>query len=287
MDTKNKIKKSRRAVELVVISDSHLGSIGSRAKELYVYLKNINPEKIVLNGDIIDIWQFKKRYWDKYHTKVIKELLNFATNGVEVYYIAGNHDEAFRRFLDFKFEGFTISNKLILHLDGKKAWFFHGDVFDITMQYSRWITRLGGFSYDFLIYINSITNRLLKFFGREKRSFSKIIKNKVKAAVSYINKFEDTVSHIAIDNQFDYVICGHIHQPCHKKVVTKKGSVEYLNSGDWIENLTALEYHKKKWTIFNFDSKPFDKESLTEIIYKNPDQLFADLVKEINVKLIQ
>lgn len=271
----------KRPVDIVVISDTHLGTIGCRAKELNRYLKSIQPKTIILNGDIIDIWQFNKRYWDKFHTKVVKRLLNFISDGTNVYYIAGNHDEALRRFLNFEIEGFTISNKLSLNLNGKKTWFFHGDVFDVTMQHSRWLTRLGGFGYDLLILINATVNKFLTLIGREKLSFSKTIKNKVKAAVSYINKFETTVTDIASKNNFDYVVCGHIHQPCIKNFKSKNKNVTYLNSGDWIENMTALEYCDDKWSLFEYDPLFFKDDTFDEQVYKDAKALFSDLVKEI------
>ncbi len=273
----------KRKIEIVVISDTHLGTIGSRAEELHRYLKSINPEKIILNGDIIDIWQFSKRHWNKYHTKVIKQLLKFISNGTDVHYVVGNHDESFRRFLNLELDGFKITNKLKLDIDGKKAWFFHGDVFDVTMQHSRWITRLGGFSYDALIFLNSSVNRILGVLGRDKLSFSKTIKNKVKAAVAYINKFEDTVGEIAIRNGYDYVVCGHIHQPCIKTIKNKNGAVEYLNSGDWIENLTALEYHDKTWKIFEYDSSSLKNQESEEEAYKDAKELFSELVSDFNL----
>lgn len=277
------MNNKKRKVELVVLSDTHLGTIGSRAEELLNYLKSIDPEIIVLNGDIIDVWQFSKRHWNEYHTKVVKHILKFIANGVKVHYIAGNHDEAFRRFLNFELEGFKISNKLSLCLDGKKAWFFHGDVFDVTMEHSRWLTRLGGISYDFLILLNYMVNRLLAFLGREKLSFSKKIKNKVKAAVSFINKFETTVAEIGIRNEFDYVVCGHIHQPCIKTITHLEGHITYLNSGDWIENLTALEYHDKAWSLYHYDAKAFATTKGQDLSYKNANELFRELVAEINI----
>ncbi len=279
------MSNTKRFVELVVISDTHFGTIGCRAKELNQYLKSIKPKTIVLNGDIIDMWQFNKRHWDKYQTKVIKQLLKFISNGTKVHYIAGNHDEALRRFLNFELDGFKITNKLSLNLNGKKAWFFHGDVFDVTMQHSRWLTRLGGFGYDFLILINATVNKILTLIGREKLSFSKTIKNKVKAAVSHINKFEATVTDIGLRNNFDYVVCGHIHQPCIKKFEKKEGSITYLNSGDWIENMTALEYHDKKWTLFQYDPVFFKEDKLDDQVYKDVKTLFSDLVADINSNL--
>ncbi|PRB03271.1 UDP-2,3-diacylglucosamine hydrolase [Chryseobacterium sp. MYb7] len=243
----------KRNVELVVISDVHLGTYGCKAKELLRYLNSIQPKTLVLNGDIIDIWQFKKSYFPKPHLKVIRKILSLATKNTDVYYITGNHDEMFRKFTDFELGKLKVCNKVCLTIDQKKAWIFHGDVFDASVQHSKWIAKLGGKGYDLLIIINNVVNWFLEKMGKEKYSFSKKIKNNVKKAVKYIGDFELTASELAIDNQYDYVVCGHIHQPQIREVVNKKGACTYLNSGDWIENLSALEYHDKEWKIFYYD----------------------------------
>ena len=54
---------AKRKVQICVISDVHLGFVGCRAKELLQYLKSIDPEILILNGDIIDIWQFRSYYF--------------------------------------------------------------------------------------------------------------------------------------------------------------------------------------------------------------------------------
>ncbi len=243
----------KRNVELVVISDVHLGTYGCKAKELLRYLNSIQPKTLVLNGDIIDIWQFKKSYFPKTHLKVIKKIISFATKSIDVYYITGNHDEMFRKFTDFELGKLKVINKLHLTLGDKKTWIFHGDVFDASVQHSKWIAKLGGKGYDLLIVINNLVNFCLEKMGREKYSFSKKIKNNVKKAVKYIGDFELTASELAIDNGYDFVVCGHIHQPQIREVKTKKGSCTYLNSGDWIENLSALEYHNNEWKIFHYE----------------------------------
>ena len=267
----------KRNVELVVISDVHLGTYGCKAKELLRYLNSIQPKTLILNGDIFDIWQFKKSYFPKSHLKIIKKILSFATKNVDVYYITGNHDEMFRKFTDFELGKLKVCNKVSLTIDEKKTWIFHGDVFDASVHHSKWIAKLGGKGYDLLIAINNIVNWLLMKIGREKYSFSKKIKNNVKKAVKFIGDFELTASELAIDNQYDYVICGHIHQPQIREVVTKKGSCTYLNSGDWIENLSALEYNDKEWKIFYYE----DQENI--IIDDEIDEMdeinHADLLK--------
>ena len=247
---------SRRSVEMVVISDVHLGTFGCHANELVQYLRSIQPETLVLNGDIVDIWQFNKRYFPQSHMQVIKEIFSLLSLGTKVVYITGNHDEIMRRYSDLTIGQLQLTDKWVLELDGKKIWIFHGDVFDRTTKGSaKIIAKLGGYGYDLLILINRFINHLLQLIGREKMSLSKKVKNGVKKAVSWIGNFEQTAAELAIENGYEYVICGHIHQPQQRIVKTEKGSVVYLNSGDWIENLTALEYDQCTWTIYQHDEK--------------------------------
>ena len=245
----------KRVVDLVVISDVHLGTYGCQAKELLDYLNSIKPNRLVLNGDIIDIWQFRKRYFPKSHLKVIKKIISLASKGTEVFYITGNHDEMLRKFSETKIGDFHLLDKLVLELDGKKAWFFHGDVFDVSIQNAKWLAKFGGWGYDLLILVNQLINWFLVKAGREKFSLSKKIKNSVKKAVKYINNFEDVAAELAVDNQYHYVICGHIHQPQKRLYEGKNGSCLYLNSGDWIENLTALEYQDQEWSLIYYENE--------------------------------
>lgn len=283
------MNKNKRQVELVVISDVHLGTYGCRAKELLHYLKSIKPKTVVLNGDIIDIWQFNKSYWPKSHMKVIKHIMNWLSKGVKVYYITGNHDEMLRKFEGFKMGSFQILNKLIIELDNQeKAWIFHGDVFDVTMQHSKWLAKLGAIGYDTLIVINSLANWISEtIFKRGKISFSKKIKNSVKGAVKFINGFEETAAEIGISNNYHYVVCGHIHQPEMRKIEHTNGSIMYLNSGDWIENLTALEYHKGQWDLFRFSESEriaMLKTANEEVEEMDIKQLFNQMVSEFKLK---
>lgn len=250
----------KRHVELVVISDVHLGTFGCHAKELHQYLCSIKPNTLVLNGDIIDIWQFRKSYFPKAHLKVIKKLIDFASKGTKVYYITGNHDEMLRKFSDAHMGNFNIVDKLVLELDEKKAWLFHGDVFDASVQHSKWIAKLGGLGYDYLILINRFVNWCLNKLGKEPYSFSKKIKASVKKAVKHISDFETTATDLAIENKYDYVVCGHIHEPKIIRKENKTGETMYLNSGDWVENLTALEYNKKRWKLYRYEEDYFHKE---------------------------
>lgn len=276
-------KKRKREVDLVIISDVHLGTYGCHAEELLRYLKSIKPKNLILNGDIIDMWQFSKRYWPKSHMQVVKHITGLLAKGTKVTYLTGNHDEMLRKFAGFKLGAFRIDNKKVISLQGKSAWIFHGDVFDVTMQHSKWLARLGAIGYDTLILINSFVNFIMKLFGRGKISLSKKVKDSVKQAVKFINNFEQTAADIAISNGYDYVICGHIHQPEMKLIKTEQGQVTYLNSGDWVENLTALEYHEDQWRIYRYQQDDAAKKIKLSKRFENNldnDEIFKDLVQE-------
>lgn len=252
----------KREVDIVVISDVHLGTYGCQARELLKYLKSIKPKILILNGDIIDIWQFSKSYFPEAHTKVLRRILKFVAEGIPVYYLTGNHDEVLRKFADFNLGSFQLLNKVLLNIDGKKAWIFHGDIFDVTMQHSKWLAKLGAVGYDTLILINSMVNWCLTLVGRPKMSFSQKVKARFKDAVKFINHFEQTAADLAVDKGYDYVICGHIHHAEIKEIKgeDRDGSVLYLNSGDWVESLSALEYHQGNWSIYKYQPDDFKAE---------------------------
>jgi UDP-2,3-diacylglucosamine pyrophosphatase LpxH len=278
------MQQKKRKIEILVLSDVHLGTYGCNAKQLLRYLKSIKPKTVVLNGDIIDIWQFSKRYWPRSHMKVIKQLLSWMSKGVKIYYVTGNHDEMLRKFVGFKMGSLQIVNKVVITLeDDKKAWFFHGDVFDVTMQHSKWLARLGAIGYDTLILINMFANFISqKIFRKGKLSLSKRIKNSVKSAVKFINNFENTAADIGISNKYDYVICGHIHQPEIREITSHHGSIMYLNSGDWIENLTSLEYNNGEWQIYKYNEKEVEENIDEEEPELTNNQLFSNMLQEFN-----
>lgn len=273
----------KRPIDILIISDVHLGTYGCHANELLHYLKSVQPKTLILNGDIIDVWQFSKRYFPKSHMKVVKHLLNWIGKGVKTYYVTGNHDEMLRKFEGLKMGSLKIVNKVVLTLpDNTKAWIFHGDVFDVTMQYSKWLAKLGAIGYDTLILINRFFNFFSeKVLKRGKLSLAKKIKNGVKSAVAFINDFEKTSADIGISNKFDYVICGHIHHPEMKEISNANGKITYLNSGDWVESLSALEFANGEWTVYKY------LENSTGQMLKNienDDDLNNDLLFEKMLK---
>jgi UDP-2,3-diacylglucosamine pyrophosphatase LpxH len=244
----------KRAVDVVVVSDVHLGTYACRAKEFLAYIKSISPRLLILNGDIIDGWQFSKHYFPALHMSVIQEIFSLLSEGTRVIYITGNHDEMLRRYSDVQLGNLQLTDKIVIEINGKMTWIFHGDVFDLTTkgQAKLW-TKLGSNGYALLLAFNRSINSLLKLVGRKKLSLSKRIMEQFHKRMVNIDAFETLIAELAIEKNYDNVICGHIHQPQKRNISTEKGAVTYLNSGDWIEHLTALEYRNDDWHIYSYE----------------------------------
>ncbi|MEM9545785.1 MAG: UDP-2,3-diacylglucosamine diphosphatase [Bacteroidota bacterium] len=280
--------KKKRKLDICILSDLHLGTYGCHAIELLQYLTSVKPELLILNGDIIDIWNFRKKYFPATHMKVIRHFIKLIEKGVKVVYITGNHDDTLRKYSDCGIGNFLLTDKYIFERDGKSHWAFHGDVFDhMTKGRARFIAKLGGKGYDLLILFNRWLNKLLVALGMERMSLSKKVKDSVKGAIKFISNFEKIATNLAIDQKFDYVICGHIHQPKIKTISNEEGTTVYLNSGDWVENLTALEYVDGEWSIYRHDIKKyqttelnFNQVELSEFSLKNELENILNLLNE-------
>ena len=274
----------KRNLDILVISDLHLGTYGSEADEVLAYLDSIEADKIVINGDFVDIMLFNKRFWPSSHMKVVKYFLDLISKGKEIYYITGNHDELLRKFLNFKIQNFKIVNQIVLDTSEGKVWMFHGDVFDFSIQ-TGWLTKLAGFLYDYMIMFNSwINKKIMRPLGRKRLNFSKTIKANVKTAVQYFANFEIKAAEIAQKNGYKYVVCGHIHTPKIESFDINGEEIIYMNSGDWLESLSSLEYVDNKWSIYMHkrteQEYKGDNDSRIEMTNK---ELYKDLIAEFKI----
>lgn len=278
----------KREIDIAIISDVHLGTYGCHARELLNYLKHIKVDTLILNGDFIDMWQFKKRYFPHEHLLVIQRILRMAAKGTKVYYITGNHDDALRRYTDFSSGNIHLRDKLVLQLRDRRYLIFHGDVFDLVMQYSPFLAKIGGKSYDWLVLLNRWINHLRMALGMQRMSFAKKIKHGVKEAMKFIGDFEKSAIEAAAGQGYDYVICGHIHRPQMRTAEASGRQVTYLNSGDWVENLTALEYKWGCWSIYEYDETDYQtinpKLQVKEVQEAVPEEDEVDFDKKSNAE---
>jgi UDP-2,3-diacylglucosamine pyrophosphatase LpxH len=246
----------RRAVDIVVISDVHLGTPACRAEELLAYLKSVNPGKLVLNGDIIDMLQFSRRHWPDLHTRVVRRILKFAANGTPVFYITGNHEQALRRYSNagFGFGRLHLVDRLEWIIDGRRTLFMHGDECDGAIDAGALLARLGGWAYERLEGVGNLLNRGRRLLGRGPVSLTRTIKHRFTHATEYIDRFEAECAKRAALGGYDAIVCGHIHHPTRRTIAVGHQRPTYLNSGDWVENCSALEYAYGDWSVVRYDA---------------------------------
>ncbi len=222
----------------VFISDTHLCSKDCQAEMLLRFLDSFDCEYLYLLGDIVDMWHIgKKTHWPRVYNRIIQTILRKAEHGTQIVYIPGNHDELARHMAGHRF-GNIVVGEMAHHFaaDGKKLLAVHGDQFDTIVMYHVWLSHLGGTAYDWLIKVNRVLNRLRRKLGLPYMSLAAAVKRRVKGALQYLTDYENTLADVARTRGVDGVVCGHIHQPVVKTI----GEIQYLNSGDWVENCSAV-----------------------------------------------
>ncbi|TDB69264.1 UDP-2,3-diacylglucosamine diphosphatase [Arundinibacter roseus] len=251
----------------IIISDLHLGTNGSKAKEVTSFLKYYSCRKLILNGDIIDGWQLKKYgAWKRKHTAFFKAMLKMMDeHRTKVIYLRGNHDDFLDQILPLRLgKQFQIRKDYILKSGEKRFYVTHGDVFDSVTSNLKWLAYLGDVGYTFLLWLNKLYNGYRAWRGLPYYSLSQKIKQRVKMAVSYISDFEEKLTELARSRNCDGIICGHIHQPAIREI----DGITYMNSGDWVESLSALvEDFDGKWSLLYYnESKHADPEMSEDTI---------------------
>jgi UDP-2,3-diacylglucosamine pyrophosphatase LpxH len=234
--------KRRLHVRTAILSDVHLGTPDSKAREACHFLRTLRCEKLILNGDIIDAWRLAKgSTWNNEHTRFIRTILKkIEKQGTEVIYLRGNHDDVLSKFLPFAFGSLLIVEDYIHEGVQGRYLVLHGDVFDTVTKNFVFLSHLGDWGYHALLRINRAYNAWREWRGKEYWSLSQAIKARVKQAVNHISNFENHVAELAKLRGCQGAICGHIHTPADKSI----DGVHYLNSGDWVESLTAIVEHE-------------------------------------------
>jgi UDP-2,3-diacylglucosamine pyrophosphatase LpxH len=236
------LQKSSKLLDMkhqaIIVSDLHLGTKDSKAEEFIEFLDKHPTELLILNGDIVDGWALNRgTKWKKQHTKVISKLLKLS-NKTRIIWIRGNHDEFIQEFIGTHLGAIEIREdyKLDINNTMESYYIFHGDVIDVFITKYKWLSKIGSVGYDFALWLNRVYNTYRKWRKLPYISISQKIKNSVKVATNYVNDFETTALSMATKKGCDGVICGHIHQPADRMINAKR----YLNSGDWIENMSAI-----------------------------------------------
>jgi UDP-2,3-diacylglucosamine pyrophosphatase LpxH len=232
---------SQFAYKYIIASDLHLGMKDSKGKQFIEFVKKHPAEILILNGDIIDGWALNRgRNLNASDKAVISFLLNYSTDH-KIIWIMGNHDEFLEPYLGHTISNISIQREYILQLNNGKSYLvFHGDIIDTFIIKYKFLSKIGAVAYDFALWINRCYNSYRKWRNLPYHSISKYLKGKVKVATNHINNFEKTALKMGNSKGCNGVICGHIHHPSNTNYFIDGELFNYLNSGDWIENNTAI-----------------------------------------------
>ena len=241
------------SLDTLVISDCHLGTPAGRSRDLLAYLKSRDPERVIVAGDLMDLGAYWRGYWPEHHQAVLDHLMCWAAEGRDMTYVIGNHDHPLRRYCGTEFNGLQIEDRLEIDGPDGKTLVVHGDCLDEELGGNTIIRKVGGWSYELLMRIDSGVNRMRDFLNLRPASLATAIKKRLPGTEGFVEKFRVAAAELAARDGFKRVICGHIHVPEITPVVTEYGVVEYLNSGDWVEHCTALELRDDVWTLVNVD----------------------------------
>jgi len=268
----------------IFISDVHLGTRDSKATEVIEFLKATRCKKLILNGDIVDGWALRGGgRWLPEHTKFVRTVLKkMEKQGTEVIYLRGNHDDILERFLPINFGNLKIVDEYIHSTPQGDYLVVHGDGFDSVTTDHRWVAIAGAKGYELLLGVNRLYNKWRMFRGKEYYSLSKKIKEKVKTAVSFVDRYEDQLKELAIVKHCRGIICGHIHTPADKDL---DGEVHYLNSGDWVESLTAIvEIEPGEFELIHHDEFMARRETEECLVEHESD--FVETVEQESASII-
>ncbi|AOS45221.1 UDP-2,3-diacylglucosamine hydrolase [Lacunisphaera limnophila] len=245
------MSKPALKVRTVILSDLHLGTPHAKADEVTHFLKHVRCERLLLNGDIIDGWRLRRDgRWTKAHTRFVRRVLTLVQKkDTDVVYLRGNHDDFLARLLPMRFDRLSLVEDYVLESASGRYLVLHGDVFDGVVKNMVFLAHLGDMGYAMLLRVNRAYNWFRQLRGKEYFSLSAAIKARVKQAVSFVGKFEEQVAALARQRGCTGVICGHIHTAADKRI----GGIHYLNSGDWVESLTAIvEHHDGRFELITF-----------------------------------
>lgn len=244
----------KKSYKTVVISDVHLGAPHSKLKEVTSFLNSAHCELLILNGDIIDGWQLKQidDKWTVMESAFFHSIMKMMEqDGTNVVYVTGNHDDFLDPIAPSSLFNIQVVNEYLIDDISGRYVVIHGHAFDSITSKFRWLSKLGDVGYNLLLKFNNKWNKSRTTRGMEGYSFSKSAKQAVKKAVNMISGFESDIAAFAVAKKCKGIICGHIHHPEDKIL---DGGIRYLNSGDWVETLSALvETHEGQWSVVYYN----------------------------------
>ncbi len=230
-----------REVRTIWISDIHLGSPNCRAEALAEFLQGTESDHLYLVGDVFDLWCLGRRWtWRPEHARVLRAIAGKAANGTRVVYLPGNHDRELGWLAGSTLAGVEVrAEALHRTVDGLRLVLFHGDRLSPSHGRRSRLEAAGDRGYEALLRLDGHLNRVRRRLGLPRWSLPGVARRAIPAAAAYVRRFEQRARDEAGLRRADGVVCGHIHCPGLAVGIEPL----YANTGDWVENCTALVEH--------------------------------------------
>jgi UDP-2,3-diacylglucosamine pyrophosphatase LpxH len=235
--------QAERRYRTLFISDLHLGQKGNQNARLLKFLRSVDADKIYLVGDIFDGLALTRNRggWTDADTAVIHAIYEKKAAGTEIVYIPGNHDYVARKHVGTELAGIPIARDAVHETaDGRKLWIVHGDEHDRAN--AKLIRKFGGTFRPVLAALrlaNWKLNKRRARLGKAYFNFIGLLRRIFGVDRFLTTHFERVLSYEGLKRGHDGVVTGHIHVPA----LHDYGEFVYANTGDWMENGSALVEH--------------------------------------------
>lgn len=199
-------------IEILVISDIHLGTDVSQKEKVLAVLKT-KFNTLVINGDLFDNYSFKR--YDKRDWKILSTIRKLSKTR-NVIFVKGNHDSNVE-FLS-AITGMELLPDYCTTVNNKTFFFEHGDKYDSWIKHRPIATWFFTGLYYWIQKFDKThkTSRALKHYS----------KSWIDAKNAVSRKFVEKHG-----KQYDVLLAGHTHHPEIKKFKT----CVYINSGSFCD----------------------------------------------------
>lgn len=212
------LKGKKEKIDTIILSDIHLGDQTVRCREILNIFEKYNPNRIVLNGDILNGLRFKRLHSCDWRVLSVFRKLSKSR---EVIWVHGNHDADARIISNLL--GIKSCNKYIWEDNGKKYLALHGHQFDRFLN-NNFITSQGLFAIYNYFKRNNVTNIFLEYIRKNNSTWKRNSEEVAKGAIRFARIMGA-----------DFVFCGHIHQIEE----IKEKNIVYYNTGSWSEGVSG------------------------------------------------
>lgn len=207
-------------VDTLLLSDIHLGSDISRARDALALLKSYGFRRLILLGDIFSDLNFARLNGDHWKfLSYIRKLSNRKRN-VEVIWVEGNHDQGLSNIMSH-LVGVPVFKRYVWTYDGLRHLAIHGHQFDRFVLDNVLLSRAG----------ELLFSRIQKLDMRNKR-FSRYLDRLNTRWLRLSTKVSESALAYGKAGRIDRIFCGHTHLALHQQ----RDGVAYYNTGAWVDH---------------------------------------------------